>query len=89
MVSDVRVLDGAAFRDPKQEPEWEYTMMLHPPSDLPPESEVSESVDAPANVIGIRVRPASLSKCPRCWTFTREEHAELCVRCDGAVRGPK
>ena len=62
--------------------------MLHPPNAPPAEGEVPESVDT-ANAIGIRVRPASLSKCPRCWTFTREEHDDLCARCDDAVRGHK
>ncbi|KAG7091901.1 hypothetical protein E1B28_008299 [Marasmius oreades] len=37
--------------------------------------------------IGIRVRPASLSKCPRCWTFTREADKDLCPRCE-SVLGP-
>lgn len=87
VVSDVRVLDEAAFRNLKQESKWEYTTAFHP-HDLSP-SEVPESADIPADAIGIRVRPASLSKCPRCWTFTREEHDDLCVRCDDAVHGHK
>ena len=89
MVSDVRVLEEAAFRNLKQESEWEYTTVLHPPSTPLSEDEVPETVDIPANAIGIRVRPALLSKCPRCWTFTREERDDLCVRCDDTVRGLK
>ncbi|KAF9652680.1 isoleucyl-tRNA synthetase [Thelephora ganbajun] len=89
VVSDVRVLDEAAFLDPKQEPRWEYTTTLHPPSTSPSQSEAPVSVDIPANAIGIRVRSALLSKCPRCWTFTRKEHTDLCARCDDAVRGSK
>ncbi|KAF9787854.1 tRNA synthetases class I-domain-containing protein [Thelephora terrestris] len=89
VVSDVRVLDEAAFRNSRHESEWEYTATLHPPSGCPSEGEVPKSVDIPADAIGIRVRPALLSKCPRCWTFTREEHADLCARCDVAVHVPK
>ncbi|EAU81428.2 isoleucyl-tRNA synthetase [Coprinopsis cinerea okayama7 len=35
--------------------------------------------------IAIRVRPAGLEKCPRCWTYTREEDHTLCPRCTEAV----
>ncbi|OAX32892.1 isoleucyl-tRNA synthetase [Rhizopogon vinicolor AM-OR11-026] len=34
----------------------------------------------------IRVRPSSLSKCPRCWTHAREEERDLCGRCEGVIR---
>jgi isoleucyl-tRNA synthetase len=89
VVSDVRVLDEAAFQTSGQESEWEYTTTLHPPNTHPTEGEVSESVDIPANAIGLRIRPACLFKCPRCWTFTREEYDELCARCDDVVCGHK
>ncbi|KAJ8582923.1 hypothetical protein M405DRAFT_867443 [Rhizopogon salebrosus TDB-379] len=36
--------------------------------------------------VAIRVRPSSLSKCPRCWTYTREADHDLCVRCENVVR---
>ncbi|KAG2355481.1 tRNA synthetases class I-domain-containing protein [Suillus spraguei] len=36
--------------------------------------------------LAIRVRPASSSKCPRCWTYTREEEHDLCPRCEDVVR---
>ncbi|KAG1738733.1 tRNA synthetases class I-domain-containing protein [Suillus lakei] len=36
--------------------------------------------------LSIRVRPASSSKCPRCWTYTREEEHDLCPRCEDVVR---
>ncbi|KAG0707905.1 tRNA synthetases class I-domain-containing protein [Suillus ampliporus] len=36
--------------------------------------------------LAIRVRPASSSKCPRCWTYTREEEHGLCPRCEDVVR---
>ena len=35
--------------------------------------------------IAVRVRPASLRKCPRCWTFTRPEKQPLCGRCSVVV----
>jgi len=35
--------------------------------------------------IAVRVRPASLLKCPRCWTFTRPEKQRLCGRCSVVV----
>ncbi|OJA11547.1 hypothetical protein AZE42_09681, partial [Rhizopogon vesiculosus] len=35
--------------------------------------------------LAIRVRPSSLSKCPRCWTYTREEGRDLCGRCEGVI----
>ncbi|KAJ7637112.1 isoleucyl-tRNA synthetase [Roridomyces roridus] len=33
----------------------------------------------------VRIRPARLEKCPRCWTFTREVEEVLCPRCTGVV----
>ncbi|KAG1900331.1 tRNA synthetases class I-domain-containing protein [Suillus fuscotomentosus] len=36
--------------------------------------------------LAIRIRPASSSKCPRCWTYTREEQHDLCPRCEDVVR---
>ncbi|KAF8553369.1 isoleucyl-tRNA synthetase [Imleria badia] len=36
--------------------------------------------------IGLHIRPASLHKCPRCWTYTRHEQADLCSRCADVVR---
>jgi isoleucyl-tRNA synthetase len=35
--------------------------------------------------LGIRVRPATLSKCPRCWTFTRLENEAVCGRCAAVI----
>jgi len=33
----------------------------------------------------VRVRPATRHKCPRCWTFTREEEKDLCQRCKEVI----
>jgi isoleucyl-tRNA synthetase len=35
--------------------------------------------------IGVRVRPATLAKCPRCWTYTRPHRDDLCPRCTGVL----
>ncbi|KAI0065258.1 isoleucyl-tRNA synthetase [Artomyces pyxidatus] len=45
----------------------------------------SVSVGPSEGTIGIRVRPATLGKCPRCWTFTRAEEDALCKRCTKVV----
>ncbi|KAF9041334.1 tRNA synthetases class I-domain-containing protein [Panaeolus papilionaceus] len=47
----------------------------------------SHTVEVPGSDddIAIRVRPASLHKCPRCWTYTRPEEDELCGRCVDVV----
>ncbi|KAJ7207110.1 tRNA synthetases class I-domain-containing protein [Mycena pura] len=34
----------------------------------------------------IRIRPAQLEKCPRCWTFTRLPSKALCPRCISMVK---
>ncbi|KAG1872417.1 tRNA synthetases class I-domain-containing protein [Suillus subalutaceus] len=36
--------------------------------------------------LAICVRPTSSSKCPRCWTYTREEDHDLCPRCEDVRR---
>ncbi|PPQ69799.1 hypothetical protein CVT24_003075 [Panaeolus cyanescens] len=35
--------------------------------------------------IAVRVRPATLHKCPRCWTYTRPENDHLCGRCSDVI----
>lgn len=51
---------------------WSYVSSMHiPDSDLE---------------LAIRIRPASSSKCPRCWTYSREEEHELCPRCEDVVQ---
>jgi len=39
----------------------------------------------PGKEIIVRVRPATRHKCPRCWTFTREEEKDLCQRCKEVI----
>jgi len=35
--------------------------------------------------ISVRARPATLAKCPRCWTYTRSPEDVLCTRCTNVV----
>ncbi|KAI0315579.1 tRNA synthetases class I-domain-containing protein [Amylostereum chailletii] len=44
-----------------------------------------ESVSLNNIELTVRVRPASREKCPRCWTYTREEEETLCSRCENAL----
>lgn len=64
--------------------EWSYsTLVSSSPSSS---SELDLALNkAPADGIELRVCPARGAKCPRCWTFTREEEVELCERCADAV----
>ncbi|KAJ7136038.1 tRNA synthetases class I-domain-containing protein [Mycena epipterygia] len=36
--------------------------------------------------LSIRIRPAQLEKCSRCWTFTRPSSEPLCPRCTSVVK---
>ncbi|KAF8908660.1 hypothetical protein CPB84DRAFT_171098 [Gymnopilus junonius] len=36
--------------------------------------------------LSIHVRPASRHKCPRCWTFTRDQDSVLCNRCAAVIK---
>ncbi|KAI6099470.1 tRNA synthetases class I-domain-containing protein [Pisolithus croceorrhizus] len=71
IVSDVELLD-ASSRGPTSAV-WSYTETMKVPGS--PDAEIT-----------ILVTPATLSKCPRCWTYTRPEHKELCSRCQDVVK---
>ncbi|KAI9508081.1 isoleucyl-tRNA synthetase [Russula earlei] len=43
--------------------------------------EDSEQLSGSNEPIVVRARPATLAKCPRCWTYTRSPQAVLCKRC--------
>ncbi|THV04716.1 isoleucyl-tRNA synthetase [Dendrothele bispora CBS 962.96] len=45
----------------------------------------SDSVSISGITFGIRVRPSTLLKCPRCWTFTRVESESVCGRCSSVL----
>ncbi|KAI0371272.1 isoleucyl-tRNA synthetase [Pilatotrama ljubarskyi] len=51
-----------------------------------PAWQYKESIEVKGTEIELAVRPAALHKCPRCWTYTRHEHEELCRRCADVVR---
>ncbi|KAL1744261.1 tRNA synthetases class I-domain-containing protein [Schizophyllum fasciatum] len=42
-------------------------------------------VDGHEHDMIVRVRPAALSKCPRCWNYSRPADAILCDRCEDVV----
>ncbi|KAF8189885.1 isoleucyl-tRNA synthetase [Mycena galopus ATCC 62051] len=53
-------------------PEWLYTS--------------STAIPSSDEDLVIRVRPAQLEKCSRCWTFTRLSSEPLCPRCTSVVQ---
>ncbi|RDB30371.1 Isoleucine--tRNA ligase [Hypsizygus marmoreus] len=70
IVSDASVTDEGSFGT--YSPEWIYSDTLPiPGSD---------------DELAIHVRPATLHKCPRCWTFTRPIDDTLCPRCTDVVK---
>ncbi|KAI6006964.1 tRNA synthetases class I-domain-containing protein [Pisolithus albus] len=71
IVSDVELLD-AGNTDPTPAA-WSYSETMKIPG----------SPDADLTIL---VKPATLSKCPRCWTYTRPDHKELCPRCEDVVK---
>lgn len=82
IVSDVSIVDdGSLGTSPLP---WFYTDSVH----LPGETVVPFSPHRPKGHfpgsdehIGVRVRPAMLAKCPRCWTYARPHRDVLCTRC--------
>ncbi|KII91192.1 hypothetical protein PLICRDRAFT_37894 [Plicaturopsis crispa FD-325 SS-3] len=52
-------------------PEWVYT--------------TSMAIPGCEDELGIRVRPSTLAKCPRCWTYSRPPQDVLCGRCATVV----
>ncbi|KAE9386150.1 isoleucyl-tRNA synthetase [Gymnopus androsaceus JB14] len=67
IASDVSILDEGSLGSGTQSLEWVYTESF----------EIGDDMDA----LGLRVRPASLGKCPRCWTFTKPAEEATCARC--------
>ncbi|KAH9849619.1 isoleucyl-tRNA synthetase [Lenzites betulinus] len=60
------------------------------PSDGPkPQWQYADALELEGTEIDINVRPAALHKCPRCWTYTRPEHDDLCKRCTDVVSPPQ
>ncbi|KAK7046684.1 tRNA synthetases class I-domain-containing protein [Favolaschia claudopus] len=69
ITSDATLVDEGSLGT--QSPEWLYmSTMAIPSSD---------------EDLAIRIRPAQLEKCPRCWTFTRSSSDALCPRCTSVV----
>jgi hypothetical protein len=47
------------------------------------EGSFDNSLDS-SDFLAVRIRPAELHKCPRCWTYTSETAETLCGRCADA-----
>ncbi|KAI0336726.1 isoleucyl-tRNA synthetase [Cubamyces sp. BRFM 1775] len=54
--------------------------------EVAPTWQYKDTLELEGTEIELAVRPAALQKCPRCWTYTRHEHDELCKRCADVVR---
>jgi isoleucyl-tRNA synthetase len=82
IVSDACVLDEGSLG--ASSPVWVYTESLSLDGTPRPLVVVLRCltvlVDSEDEII-VRVRPATRTKCPRCWTFTAEESETLCERC--------
>jgi isoleucyl-tRNA synthetase len=82
IVSDVSILDkGSLGTSPLP---WFYADSMQLPGEtLVPSSPHRSKSHFPGSDehICVRVRPASLAKCPRCWTYTRPHGDVLCPRC--------
>ncbi|XP_006463993.1 hypothetical protein AGABI2DRAFT_187407 [Agaricus bisporus var. bisporus H97] len=74
ITSEAQILDEGSLGTDSEVPEWLYNASTA----IPGSEDLSES-------IAIRVRPARASKCPRCWSYTREDEDTLCSRCDEVV----
>ncbi|KAF9447135.1 isoleucyl-tRNA synthetase [Macrolepiota fuliginosa MF-IS2] len=75
ITSDAQLISEGSLGTSTSTPEWVYTSTI---SGL--------GTEDPDEGIAIRIRPATREKCPRCWTFTKEEGEVLCERCDAAVQ---
>ena len=70
--------------------DWSYTGTFQIPSTsfrlIPPAYLMPILTRTESDVeLTLRVRPAPLEKCPRCWTYTRQAEETLCGRCAGAL----
>ncbi|KAJ4463961.1 tRNA synthetases class I-domain-containing protein [Lentinula edodes] len=73
ITSDACLVDEGSLGSASQSSVWVYTESL----------DLGEDLDA----LGIRVRPASVAKCPRCWTYTKHSKEETtCARCADVLR---
>lgn len=87
ITSDAIVTDEGSFGT--SSPEWVYSDTITIPG-KPCLCKLGEAVSH-QSVIGVdddlavRVRPATMQKCPRCWTFTKPITSTLCERCTEVV----
>ncbi|KAJ7695476.1 tRNA synthetases class I-domain-containing protein [Mycena rosella] len=71
ITSDATLIDEGSLGTAS--PEWVYLSTMSIPS--------SSDED-----LSIRIRPAQLEKCSRCWTFTRQASDPLCPRCTSVAK---
>lgn len=82
IVSDVSIVDDSSLETSSLP--WFYTDSVQLPGEtVVPSSPHRSKGDFPGSDehIAVRVRPATLAKCPRCWTYTRPHRDVLCTRC--------
>ncbi|KAF8918283.1 tRNA synthetases class I-domain-containing protein [Mucidula mucida] len=73
IVSNVSVTDEGSFGT--ESPAWLYS------------GSVDIDIKDCDESVGLRVRPSERMKCPRCWTYTREEAHDVCERCEDTLGG--
>ncbi|KIY61706.1 isoleucyl-tRNA synthetase [Cylindrobasidium torrendii FP15055 ss-10] len=66
IVSDVVVGDEGMLGT--QSPSWVYSG--------------SSDIEGSEEALGLRVRPSTREKCPRCWTYQKEDKHDVCGRCE-------
>ncbi|EDR09531.1 uncharacterized protein LACBIDRAFT_318681 [Laccaria bicolor S238N-H82] len=77
IVSDALIVEEeyiGSYDDPKYAPSWLYITSIAIPG-----------LDEDAR-LHLHVRSPILQKCPRCWTYTRQEEQNLCKRCKKVLR---
>ena len=86
IVSDVSVVEEGSLGTASLPWLYEDSVPLPGETALPPRRrELMGKALGSDEGIRIRTRPATLAKCPRCWTYTRLPKDVLCVRCTGVV----
>ena len=86
IVSDVSIVDDGSLETSRLP--WFYTDSVQLPGEMvaPPSPHRSKGhLLGSDEHIGVRIRPATLAKCPRCWTYTRPHRDVLCTRCSDVL----
>lgn len=89
IVSAVEVLPIGTVAELSDLMPWSHSSSVATPGSSSSQSSLCSSdydIDTLALDVTIRIVPASKSKCPRCWTFAREEQDEVCGRCSVVLK---